>query len=263
MIKKIDPTLLNPNADYGNKAPIPESDLGAGAPLSALRQARSDGEVTREALLEEACKVFAEQGYSAGSSKTICQRAKVNLASVNYHFGGKSALYREVLIEAQRQLTDNLLLKLDTIGDLMSARERVRTYLEHIFSVFLLPETPWYARVLVREYIAPSSFGLELMRQGVFPNITRMNQMFGQYFELPEDHPTVLRAVTYTFSMAMGSLAFESTLAANSDTILRIRSDSDMALRELSFVIMTGMDVLKMSMQAFAPQVQPAELPQK
>ncbi|MDO5680862.1 MAG: TetR/AcrR family transcriptional regulator [Pelistega sp.] len=252
MIKKIDPTLLTTRVEQGklNTSESIDNDI---MPLSTLRQARFDGEVTREALLEEACKVFAEQGYSAGSSKTICQRANVNLASVNYHFGGKSALYREVLIEAQRQLTDNLLLKLDTIGDIMSLRERVRTYLEHIFGVFLLEETPWYAKVLVREYIEPSSFGMELMKRGGFPNITRMSEMFANYFELPEDHPTVLRAVTYTFSMAMGSLAFESTLTANSDAVRRIRSDSDAALKELSFVLMTGMDVLKMSMKTFKP----------
>ena len=250
MIRKIDPTLLD--ADSNNLGSDLEDDLKTGsAPITTLRQARFDGEVTREALLEEACKVFAEQGYSAGSSKTICQRANVNLASVNYHFGGKSALYREVLVEAQRQLTDNLLLKLDTIGDIMSPRERVRTYLEHIFGVFLLSETPWYAKVLVREYIEPSNFGLELMQRGTFPNIVRISQIFAQYFDLPEDHPTVLRAVTYTFSMAMGSLAFESTLTANSDAVRRIRSESDSALKELSFVLMTGMDVLKMSMKAF------------
>ena len=252
MIKKIDPTLLTTSVEQG-KLNTNESSDNDIMPLSTLRQARFDGEVTREALLEEACKVFAEQGYSAGSSKTICQRANMNLASVNYHFGGKSALYREVLIEAQRQLTDNLLLKLDTIGDIMSPRERVRTYLEHIFGVFLLEETPWYAKVLVREYIEPSSFGMELMKRGGFPNITRMSEMFANYFELPEDHPTVLRAVTYTFSMAMGSLAFESTLTANSDAVRRIRSDSDAALKELSFVLMTGMDVLKMSMKTFKP----------
>lgn len=250
MIKKIDPALLTARVEHGKLTtgePL-DSDL---VPLSALRQARFDGEVTREALLEEACKVFAEQGYSAGSSKTICQRANVNLASVNYHFGGKSALYREVLIEAQRQLTDNLLLKLDTVGEMMNPRERVRTYLEHIFGVFLLSETPWYAKVLVREYIEPSSFGKELMKRGAFPNIARMSEIFAKYFELPEDHPTVLRAVTYTFSIAMGSLAFETTLMANSDAVRKIRSESDSALKELSFVLMTGMDVLKMSMKAF------------
>lgn len=253
MIKKIEPMLIK--LRHAVETEFMEGDDIESQAIHApsLRQARFDGEVTREALLEEACKVFAEQGYSAGSSKTICQRANVNLASVNYHFGGKSALYTEVLLEAQRQLTDNLLLKLDTLGELMSGRERVHTYLEHIFRVFLLPETPWYARVLVREYISPTSFGLALMKKGVFPNVSRLTEMFSNYFELPEDHPTVLRAVTYTFSMAMGTLAFESSFAVNSDILTRMRTNSEEALQELSFVIMTGMDVLKMSMKTFKP----------
>lgn len=58
---------------------------------------------TRESILYVAEKLFAERGYEAVTSKEICEQAKVNLAAVNYYFGGKEALYQEVLADAQAQ----------------------------------------------------------------------------------------------------------------------------------------------------------------
>ncbi len=52
---------------------------------------------TRRRILETAAMVFAEHGFAATTVRMICGRANVNIAAVNYHFGGKEALYREVL----------------------------------------------------------------------------------------------------------------------------------------------------------------------
>lgn len=52
---------------------------------------------TRLRILEAAAVVFAEHGFAATTIRMICGRAGVNLAAVNYHFGNKEGLYREVL----------------------------------------------------------------------------------------------------------------------------------------------------------------------
>jgi AcrR family transcriptional regulator len=52
---------------------------------------------TRIRILETAAKVFAERGFAATTIRMICGRANVNVAAVNYHFGGKEPLYREAL----------------------------------------------------------------------------------------------------------------------------------------------------------------------
>ncbi len=57
---------------------------------------------THRRLLETAALVFAEHGFAATTVRMICGRAKVNVAAVNYHFGSKEALYREVLRYARR-----------------------------------------------------------------------------------------------------------------------------------------------------------------
>jgi AcrR family transcriptional regulator len=56
---------------------------------------------TRGRILEAAAVVFAEHGYAATTIRMICGRAQVNLAAVNYHFGNKERLYREVLLYAR------------------------------------------------------------------------------------------------------------------------------------------------------------------
>lgn len=53
-------------------------------------------EDTRWRLLQAATEVFAEVGYHAATTRAICKRAGVNLASIHYYYGDKAALYREV-----------------------------------------------------------------------------------------------------------------------------------------------------------------------
>jgi TetR/AcrR family transcriptional regulator, regulator of cefoperazone and chloramphenicol sensitivity len=52
---------------------------------------------TRQSLLESACEVFAEKGFQDANVAEICKKADANIASINYHFGGKKKLYLEVL----------------------------------------------------------------------------------------------------------------------------------------------------------------------
>ena len=52
---------------------------------------------TRDRLLDVAAHLFAERGFENVTVRDICQRARANVAAVNYHFDGKSGLYDEVL----------------------------------------------------------------------------------------------------------------------------------------------------------------------
>lgn len=52
---------------------------------------------TPKNILETAGRIFAERGYDAVRLKDIVEAAHVNGAAVNYHFGNKEQLYREVV----------------------------------------------------------------------------------------------------------------------------------------------------------------------
>jgi TetR/AcrR family transcriptional regulator, regulator of cefoperazone and chloramphenicol sensitivity len=55
---------------------------------------------TRDRLLHAAAEIFAEKGFAATTVREICLRAPANLALINYYFGDKLELYKEVLQKA-------------------------------------------------------------------------------------------------------------------------------------------------------------------
>lgn len=52
------------------------------------------GQESKERILEEACKAFAEKGYRDATHAEICKRARTNIAAINYYFESKESLYR-------------------------------------------------------------------------------------------------------------------------------------------------------------------------
>lgn len=65
---------------------------------------RGRGDETRQKILDEACRVFAESGYRDATHAEICRAAGANIASINYHFQSKEALYREVFQHLERRV---------------------------------------------------------------------------------------------------------------------------------------------------------------
>ena len=51
---------------------------------------------TRQRILDAAESLFTESGFDATTLRQITGAAEVNLAAVNYHFGSKEELIREV-----------------------------------------------------------------------------------------------------------------------------------------------------------------------
>ncbi|MEK6247304.1 MAG: TetR family transcriptional regulator, partial [Planctomycetales bacterium] len=56
---------------------------------------------TRERILHSAGEVFAAKGYKDATVRDICQKAGVNVASINYYFGDKERLYIDAVKHAR------------------------------------------------------------------------------------------------------------------------------------------------------------------
>ncbi|MGZ4958242.1 MAG: CerR family C-terminal domain-containing protein [Methylomonas sp.] len=56
---------------------------------------KTKSEKTRYRLLTAASRIFAEKGFQDATIAEICEHAKTNIASVNYHFHDKETLYLE------------------------------------------------------------------------------------------------------------------------------------------------------------------------
>jgi AcrR family transcriptional regulator len=85
-------------------------------------------ELTRQALIEAATTVFAEKGFEGGSVRMITQKAEANQAAINYHFGGKEGLYREVLRGALHAFDEFSLIDESRLPD-MDRDEALRLFL--------------------------------------------------------------------------------------------------------------------------------------
>ena len=72
-----------------------------------------DPSVTKDRIIEVAQQLFAEEGFEKVSLRHITQAAEVNLAAVNYHFGGKEALIDAVVERYVNPINEQRLELLD------------------------------------------------------------------------------------------------------------------------------------------------------
>jgi AcrR family transcriptional regulator len=82
-------------------------------------QAHENKEV-RERLLDAAEAHFSEKGYEATSIRDLTADAGCNIAAVNYHFGGKENLYRQVFERRCTALRD---IRLASIEKALNAED--------------------------------------------------------------------------------------------------------------------------------------------
>lgn len=70
---------------------------------------------TRERILAHAGPLFAAHGLEGLGIRQLARAAQVNLAAVNYHFGSKRALFREVCLRHLRAIDTRRARCLDTL----------------------------------------------------------------------------------------------------------------------------------------------------
>ncbi len=81
----------------------------------SIRSPRSAS--TRERILDAAELLFAEKGFHAVSVRDITRAAGVDVALVNYHFGGKQLLFESVFMRRAEILNLERLRKLEVVID--------------------------------------------------------------------------------------------------------------------------------------------------
>lgn len=66
----------------------------------------AESSATRDRILEAAEGLFGQYGFSRTSLRRIADKARVNLASANYHFGSKEDLYKQILLRRLRPINE-------------------------------------------------------------------------------------------------------------------------------------------------------------
>ena len=71
--------------------------------------------ITQERILDAAEALFARQGVSATSLRSITTRAGVNAAAIHYHFGSKQALVSAILTRRIAPLSEQRIKRLEEL----------------------------------------------------------------------------------------------------------------------------------------------------
>lgn len=87
--------------------------------------------ITKSRIVEAAIEVFLEKGYDATTIRDICDRAGVNLASVNYHFGSKDALRTAALETIMAANTESYPLD-HGFSEASSPEDRLRFFVRNL-----------------------------------------------------------------------------------------------------------------------------------
>ncbi|MFH1614746.1 MAG: CerR family C-terminal domain-containing protein [Planctomycetota bacterium] len=84
--------------------------------VNSISTASGNGYSSRQRLIDSASELFAEKGFAGTSVRQIIHKAGCNIAAVNYHFGGKEQLYKEVF---RSQLERMKKMRVDSINHVM------------------------------------------------------------------------------------------------------------------------------------------------
>lgn len=134
---------------------------------------------TKAKLLEAAGEEFAEKGFEAATVRSICARAGMNLAAVNYHFGDKEQLYLQAIMEAHRCGAE---LPSDEQFFVGTPAEQLRRFIRHFLSHILVMQhaTGWHQKLIVREMLRPTQALEVLVREAIRPKFNRLLRILEQ-----------------------------------------------------------------------------------
>jgi len=156
--------------------------------------APSDKE-TRDRLLAAAERLFADRGFRKVTVREICRVARANVAAVNYHFGDKLGLYREVLqaaIDVMRSTSEAA----RAAGDGAPADEKLRSYIViFVHRLLAAGNHGWLHRLINREMNDPTPALDALVEQGVRPRIEYLSAVVAEIIGCEPGDPRVLRCV--------------------------------------------------------------------
>ena len=154
-----------------------------------------DLNLTRRRLLEAAGEVFALAGFRDATVREICAKAGVNVAAINYHFGDKDQLYREVLAYSGRMALEKYPVTAGVPED-SPAAERLAGFIGNYLDRLLDEGRPaWHGKLIAQELIGPTAAFDQLVEGFVRPQYERLRVIVSELLGPGADENTLRRCV--------------------------------------------------------------------
>ena len=147
------------------------------------RPQRSDGEQSRERLLNAALALFADQGFAKTSTREIAEAAGVNVAAISYYFGDKAGLYRAVFSEPMGDPADDIARFADPA---MTLADALRGY----FAGFVEPLRQGdlarrCMKLHMREMLEPTGLWQQEIERSIRPSHDALVKLLRRHLGLP------------------------------------------------------------------------------
>jgi AcrR family transcriptional regulator len=165
---------------------------------------RADAD-TRARLLKAGEQLFGERGFKKVTVREICRVAEANVAAVNYHFGDKLGLYREVLqsaIDVMRGTTQAA----REAGAGQPPEEQLRRFIAIFLRRLLSPGHEAVQRLIYRELHDPTPALDAIVEQAIRPRVEYLSGIVAQLIGGSPTEPAVLRSVASIQAQAISYL---------------------------------------------------------
>lgn len=157
--------------------------------MNRKRKKEQTPEDTRRQLLQAGLEIFSEVGFEAATTRSISARAGVNLALVNYHFGDKLGLYRQVMLGCRASLEGIR----EALNAVSSPEETLRRVIRiRLANAFERDPMGQLFRLLCHELAMPTEVFKEVFETVAMPLYRRARELVGSILGLPADHEETL-----------------------------------------------------------------------
>ncbi|MCG6988441.1 MAG: CerR family C-terminal domain-containing protein [Gemmatimonadetes bacterium] len=158
------------------------------------RRDAHDDAVTRQRLLRAATRLFSERGFGAVTVRELCREARANLAAVNYHFGGKLGLYREVVENALAGVRDDPTID---VPDGTPAEERLRHYIRTYVPRLAAPRgrAVWAQKLMRHEMTDPTPLAPWIAQEVILPRVRFLSEAVAELLGTDVEDERVGRCV--------------------------------------------------------------------
>jgi TetR/AcrR family transcriptional regulator, regulator of cefoperazone and chloramphenicol sensitivity len=156
----------------------------------------ADDKSVKQRIIDAAGDVFGRMGFKAATIREICRAAGVNVASINYHFGGKKELYRTVVTDLLARTFGRY--PVDQGIDAQSSPEaRLRAFIHGALWRLLSPDGlsgyPGKGQLIAKEMADPSPFLDDMVDEFIRPTAAVLSAIIAEILGPQASTQMVLR----------------------------------------------------------------------